>query len=224
MRRDRIAGDHAMPCRCMRITLTLTAIACLARPAASFASLPGSAMPVDVYAAALVEVMLTDCSASERNEHGKGVERAAADLAGETDQDGDGLISTGEIAARRESTDAKTIAVAEAVEDELPTDQCLLIPILDKMAETTPGTSNPGRMLEARQEHQRRLETSAYQKYGGAMDVMPFLLYRACNRACLISHTPPDHGPLDGTNSGVSEECMKECGRIYSLIFTLSSL
>ena len=127
----------------MRTTLILAAIASWARPAASFASLPGSVVSTDEYAGALVEASLTGCGASERNEHANGVEKAAADLAAETDKDGDGFISRDEHIARRESIDAEIIAVAKAVEKELPTEECLVTLILEKMAETTPVTQ-PG--------------------------------------------------------------------------------
>ena len=89
-----------MHCRCVRITLILAAIASWARPAASFASLPGSAVSTDEYAAeVLVKASLTGCGASEQNKHVNGVREAAAELAAHTDKDVDGFISRGEFIA-----------------------------------------------------------------------------------------------------------------------------
>ena len=162
---------RTMHCRCMRTTLILAAIASWARPAASFASLPGSAVSTDEFAGALVEASLTGCGASERNEHESGVKEAAADLAADTDKDGDGFISRDEYREQKESTDPETIAVATAVEEELPTEECMVTLILEKMAEITPGTSN-GRMLQASREH-RRLASD--EEYDVCEDVVLFL-------------------------------------------------
>ena len=162
-----------MHCRCVRVTLTLAAIASWARPAASFASMPGSALPTDEYSQALIEAALHGCSASERNRHVNGVEKAAENWAEDTDKDGDGFISRVEADARRGSIDAEAIAVAEAVGDELPTNQCLVVLINEKMSMTTP-VAITGRMLKASREHHRRLELSDEQ-YDIAVKVLLWL-------------------------------------------------
>ena len=99
--------------------------------------MPSGAIPADDLIEALVELELTNCTGDERASHTSGVERAAAAVVQEGDDNHDEMITYGEFEEMKRSAEEEVGDAADAVIASLQPDECLVGHILDETSATT---------------------------------------------------------------------------------------
>ena len=136
------------------------------------------AIPADDLTEALVELELINCNGDERASHTSGVERAAAAVVQDGDENHDEMITYGEFEEMKRSAEEEVGDAANAVIATLQSGECVVGHILEEMSATTPGN---GRMLATSRRRRRRSLSEEYsdEEYRSAMNVMKAMPYTA---------------------------------------------
>ena len=77
--------------------------------------MPSGAIPADDLIEALVELELTNCTGDERASHTRGLERAAAAVVEDGDENDDGMINRAELERMKRSAEEEVGDTADAV-------------------------------------------------------------------------------------------------------------